>query len=721
MYLAAPAILIGAIAGFAFGGLLRFSPVRTVLGSLTPLIVALLTPGILLFPLAWNLTDSAVIPAGPLGDDVSFGNSAGFIAVWSSIAGLALVAPLGVWIARRHTNSGFGFSAAADALGARTESAREWRIGLPTAAFMVALGASELMSGHAGLFSLFRDSLTQADLATTFSVVVIMVAIAAVLAASVDVVGAMSKRQRAVEADSASVSPTATAACSVRTSRLMALPFLALAGIVLLAGAGYGMDASTIAADQTPRLDPAIGGPWLGTDATGRSLLAVIANGTGPTLVFSLAAAAGAMILGTILGFIRRAGSAVDWVIGILVDGLWWPTVLFLPLFSIAAGTPDRPEANLPLLALGAAGMTPMATRVIGRSVLPARSSRLVRLLSTWLFLSAVVVSVQVVAAMLGLFGSGEHGNLGQLIADGVADYQQQPLLLIAPAVTAALTMATLYYLGSALATPVASAVPVVDPTDNIIIGASAEDPTASSPPIATAEGAPDLYRLEPNTSLGGDPIGDQPGELPPPDPTSPAPAAPDLAPVAAAEPALPEPTEVDPVPHPPGWGPVVLEPVPGTSKADPLAAADAPEHDDPAQPEPTPPAPPTIPTTPRRSALEQPSADLGDDGVTGGPAGADIDSGAAIDLTAPGHDLDPGGGIDVNAMSSQTVELRPATVRLALAQAAEATRQRETDAPVTKDAATDPEVAAAAEDEDVVEAEDPAGDSDETDVAEKK
>jgi ABC-type dipeptide/oligopeptide/nickel transport system permease subunit len=681
MYLAAPAILIGAITGFAFSALLRFSPVRTILGPLTPLIVALLTPGILLFPLAWNLTSSAAIPTGPLGDDASFGDSAGFIAVWSGIAGLALAAPLGVWIARRYNDSGFGFSPAIEARGARTEAAREWRIGVPTTAFIVALAASEVMSGHAGLFSLFRDSLAQADLTTAFSIVVIMVTVAAVLAALVDVAGAMSRRQRSGEAGGASVPNTTTVVGSVRTSRLTALPFLALAGIVLLAGAGYGTDTSAIAADQTPRLDPAIGGPWLGTDALGRSLLTVIADGTGPTLVFSLVVAAGAMVLGTLVALIRRAGSAVDWLIGILIDGLWWPTVLFLPLISIAAGAPERPEASLPLLALSAAAMTPMASRVIGRTVLPARTSRLIRLLSTWLFISAVVVSIQVVAALLGLLGSGEHGNLGQLIAQGLADYEQQPLLLVAPAVTAALIMATLYYLGSAIAVPVAEVVPVVDATENIIIGAAPEDATASSTPIAGAEGAPDLYRLEPNTSLGGDPIHERAAELPTPDP------------------ALPEPAEVDPVPHPPGWGPVVLEPVPGTSGADPVAAAETTES----WSEPTPPAPPTIPTTPRRSAMEQSPTNPGDDTVAAGPDEAERSSDAVIDLTTPTYDSDTAAdaGIDLNAVASQTVELRPSTVRLALAQAAEATRQRETDDPVAPETAAEVETEAPAENAD--------------------
>ncbi|MCC6720030.1 MAG: ABC transporter permease [Acetobacteraceae bacterium] len=250
------------------------------------------------------------------------------------------------------------------------------------------------------------------------------------------------------------------------------LVVVAMLALALLAPALAPHDPA--AQDLTLTLQPVrLGSAFpLGTDGLGRCVLSRLLHGARLALWVAVAAAFGAMLLGSALAYAGGyLGGRTDWLIGRTVDAwtLFPPVVLALILLvGLGAGSThlvlaiilaEWPRVCRVLCCEVRKGMRRdhvAAARLLGfphwrtllLEVVPATVPRLLTLLALEMG-SAVVM-----AAILGVIGLGvtpDQAAWGQMIADGRAVIHQAPANLLAPAAAIVITVAGFNLLGEGL------------------------------------------------------------------------------------------------------------------------------------------------------------------------------------------------------------------------------------------------------------------------------
>ncbi len=632
LLLGAAAILIGAVLGALIGLLFRLPRLRPASGPVAGAILAVAVPGIALFPVVFPIVDAGLVPAGPVPIGESLEDGARFLGLWGAVVGLSVVPVAMVSIQSGPLRSPEELGVARAPMAARPEPWRRWRFGIPTTTFVLALAAAEISSGHRGLFRLFVEASSRADLLLALDVVVVVVAAGVVLTVAVDSLGlgiGPPEREPVV--------------LPIRTSRSIGPLVVALAATAAVALVGVGLESPAPADPSRVVVGPTFGGPWLGTDALGRSSLSMTLAAIGPALLAGVLPALAALALGWPLAWLRHtAGGAVRRALAGAVDLVWWPAPLMVPLALLFFDLPERPELHLGVIGFVALTLTPLASRLLGRGVLGAGGDRLVRGVAAFLFCGALAVSIHLLYGYMGFAVDTTRPDLGALIAENQPRYGRSAWPLVVPALAAVWLPALLYWLSSALVVPDSTRARIVDASGAVVAPSVDQDDIAlSSGPAPSAARGPDVGDLR----IGATDSTTEPdGSVPAPVDAS---ADPFRAPLPFAAPAEPEPAVPDdgppmsdrPVEVDARTGPALR----GGSAGQPEAAADDAGAGRPATDRPGP-------------DLED--SDLGDpdrgDTARDGPAQDDDDLG---DTEGPDEAV-------VDAM--KTIELRPSTLRRA-------------------------------------------------------
>ena len=123
----------------------------------------------------------------------------------------------------------------------------------------------------------------------------------------------------------------------VRTNRMLVIGLMLLASVVLFSGLGYlffDLELARINSagiSQRPSWEH-----WFGTDAFGRSIMALLIIGTPQTLMIGLLAGIFGTVIGTVMGFLAGyVRGAIDTVIRIVSDVLFVIPIFFLLIFVI--------------------------------------------------------------------------------------------------------------------------------------------------------------------------------------------------------------------------------------------------------------------------------------------------------------------------------------------------------------------------------------------------
>jgi oligopeptide transport system permease protein len=227
------------------------------------------------------------------------------------------------------------------------------------------------------------------------------------------------------------------------------LALAALAGPSLLPWRADQIDWAHMA------VPPLEGGHWLGTDRLGRDLLVRTLQGMRTSLAIALAATAVALAIGIAWGaFAGFRRGRTDALMMRVVDVLYaLPQVFFVIILTVVFG---RDPLTI-LVAIGAFGWLTMARIVRGQAlVLRERDfveAAIVGGASTWRIVSRHIVpnlmgpvvvyatltlpQVVLVEGFLSFLGIGIQeplASLGSLIAEGAADMETAPWMLVIPA-----------------------------------------------------------------------------------------------------------------------------------------------------------------------------------------------------------------------------------------------------------------------------------------------
>jgi len=213
-------------------------------------------------------------------------------------------------------------------------------------------------------------------------------------------------------------------------------------------------------------------GHWLGTDRLGRDLLVRTMEGARLSLAVALLATSVSLVLGVGWGAIAGyAGGRSDALMMRLVDVLYaLPTIFFVIILTVAFG---RSPAVL-LLAVGAVGWLTMARVVRGQALAlmqrefieaaiaagagPGRivMRHLVPNLTGTVAVYATLMIPQMilVESFLSFLGIGIQeplASLGNLIADGAAEMESGPWILLVPSVVLVVIVFCFNFLGDGL------------------------------------------------------------------------------------------------------------------------------------------------------------------------------------------------------------------------------------------------------------------------------
>ena len=236
-------------------------------------------------------------------------------------------------------------------------------------------------------------------------------------------------------------------------------------------------DASPYAADeldwQHMGIPPDLAsGHWLGTDRLGRDLLVRTMEGTRLSLMVAVLATAVSLALGVAWGAAAGyAGGRIDALMMRCVDILYaLPTIFFVIILTVAFG---RSPAVL-LLAVGAVGWLTMARVVRGQALAlmkrefieaavasGAGPGRIIlrhlvpNLTGTVAVYSTLMIPQMIlVESFLSFLGIGIQeplASLGNLIADGAAEMESGPWILLVPSAVLVLIVLCFNFLGDGL------------------------------------------------------------------------------------------------------------------------------------------------------------------------------------------------------------------------------------------------------------------------------
>lgn len=260
------------------------------------------------------------------------------------------------------------------------------------------------------------------------------------------------------------------AANRAAVSSLVVLSLLAVASLAV-------PDASPYAADeldwQHMGIPPDLAsGHWLGTDRLGRDLLVRTMEGTRLSLMVAVLATAVSLALGVAWGAAAGyAGGRIDALMMRCVDILYaLPTIFFVIILTVAFG---RSPAVL-LLAVGAVGWLTMARVVRGQALAlmkrefieaavasGAGPGRIIlrhlvpNLTGTVAVYSTLMIPQMIlVESFLSFLGIGIQeplASLGNLIADGAAEMESGPWILLVPSAVLVLIVLCFNFLGDGL------------------------------------------------------------------------------------------------------------------------------------------------------------------------------------------------------------------------------------------------------------------------------
>lgn len=258
-----------------------------------------------------------------------------------------------------------------------------------------------------------------------------------------------------------------------RPASVLAISLLAALGLfALLAPVLSPHDGASIDWEQIAVAPGDSASHWLGTDRLGRDVLVRVAEGTRVSLALAIVATLLSLVLGTLYGAVAGYGGRwVDAVMMRLVDVCYaLPFVFLVIVITVAFG---RDPATL-VLAIAAVGWLTVARVVRGEAArLRHRAfidAAIVGGASTWrvlrrhlipnllapviVYATLTVPQLVLLESFLSFLGIGIQeplASLGNLIADGAAEMETAPWLLLAPALVLVTVVWSLSQLGDAL------------------------------------------------------------------------------------------------------------------------------------------------------------------------------------------------------------------------------------------------------------------------------
>jgi oligopeptide transport system permease protein len=248
---------------------------------------------------------------------------------------------------------------------------------------------------------------------------------------------------------------------------LAIMAVLATAGPMLSSFAPDELDWSMMG---TP---PDLGsGHWLGTDRLGRDLFVRTSHGARVSLVIALLATAVSLVIGVTWGAVAGyAGGRVDSVLMRIVDVLYaLPNIFFVIVLTVVF---DRSPILL-FIAIGGVGWLTMARVVRGQAMVLMRRefieaaiasgggpSRVIflhvvpNLLGTVVVYATLMIPQMILMeSFLSFLGIGIQeplASLGNLVADGAAEMEAAPWILLVPACCLVIVVFSFNFLGDGL------------------------------------------------------------------------------------------------------------------------------------------------------------------------------------------------------------------------------------------------------------------------------